>query len=200
MSAKVTQAPKSPPTTPQAQINEADASCPVGMLALFAGAAVWLALALVCAMRADLNFHAPKLLAGVSYLTYGRVLAAGNALLLYGFCVPTVLGLGIWLLSRLGKTPMALPAIVTIGALLWHSAVAIGAAAILCGRSTGYDYFEIPGWCARLMFLSYCMIGVGALMTFHSRKAAPLYPSQWFVLGALFWFPWIFSTGCSCFK
>jgi cytochrome c oxidase cbb3-type subunit 1 len=31
-------------------------------------------------------------------------------------------------------------------------------------------------------------------MTFRQREAGPLYPSQWFVIGAFFWFAWIFST------
>jgi cytochrome c oxidase cbb3-type subunit 1 len=38
------------------------------------------------------------------------------------------------------------------------------------------------------------MIGVCGLLTFHQRQEGRLYPSQWFVLGSIFWFPWIFST------
>jgi cytochrome c oxidase cbb3-type subunit I len=32
------------------------------------------------------------------------------------------------------------------------------------------------------------------LLTFHQREPGRLYPSQWFVVGSLFWFPWIFAT------
>ena len=31
-------------------------------------------------------------------------------------------------------------------------------------------------------------------LTFHHRREGALYPSQWFVLGSVFWFAWIFST------
>jgi cytochrome c oxidase cbb3-type subunit 1 len=45
-----------------------------------------------------------------------------------------------------------------------------------------------------LLAVAYLMIGVCGLLTFHHRQEAALYPSQWFVLGSIFWFPWIFST------
>jgi cytochrome c oxidase cbb3-type subunit I len=67
-------------------------------------------------------------------------------------------------------------------------------AAILCGRGTGFDSFEMPGWCARILLLSYLMIALCALLTFHQRQPGRLYPTQWFVVGSLFWFPWVFST------
>jgi len=194
MSAMVSPAPKPFPATPQTQKAGAEASCPVGMLALFAGAVVWLLVASLLGLRDSLNFHAPALLAGDEYLSYGRAHAAGNAALLYGFCVPSALGLGLWLLCRLGRVKLVSPGIVTIGAIFWHTTVALGVAAILCGRATGFEYLEMPGWCARLLFAAYLMIGVCALLTFHERKPGPLYPSQWFVVGSFFWFPWIFST------
>jgi cytochrome c oxidase cbb3-type subunit 1 len=164
------------------------------MLALFAGAVVWLFIASLLGLLNSLKFHAPGFLAGEAYLSYGRVHAAQNAAFLYGFGVPAALGLGLWLLCRLGRAVLAGPAMVFIGAILWNIAVALGAAAILCGGSTGFDSFEMPAWCAPLLFLAYLFIGVCALLTFHQRQEGRLYPSQWFVVGSLFWFPWIFST------
>jgi cytochrome c oxidase cbb3-type subunit 1 len=38
------------------------------------------------------------------------------------------------------------------------------------------------------------LIGICGVMTFQQREPGPLYPSQWFVIGARFWFAWIFST------
>jgi cytochrome c oxidase cbb3-type subunit I len=164
------------------------------MLALFAGALVWLLVASTLGLINSLKFHAPGLLAGQAWTSYGRIHAAQNAALLYGFSVPAALGLGLWFLCRLGRATLVGPGIVTIGAILWNSAVALGATAILCGGSTGYDYFELPAWCAPLLFVAYLMIGICALLTFHEREPGRLYPTQWFVVGSLFWFPWIFST------
>ena len=52
----------------------------------------------------------------------------------------------------------------------------------------------MPGAVAPLLLVSYVLIGICGMMTFGRREAGPLYPSQWFVIGALFWFAWIFST------
>jgi cytochrome c oxidase cbb3-type subunit 1 len=164
------------------------------MLTLFASAVVWLLIASLLGLINSLKFHAPGFLAGEAWLSYGRVHAAQHAALLYGFGVPAALGLGLWLLCRLGRTTLAGPAVVFIGAILWNAAVTLGAGAILCGGSTGFDCLEMPAWCAPILLVAYLMIGVCALLTFHQRQPGNLYPSQWFVVGSLFWFPWIFST------
>jgi cytochrome c oxidase cbb3-type subunit I len=164
------------------------------MLTLFASALIWLVIASLLELINSLKFHAPSFLASEPYLSYGRVHAAQNAAFLYGFAVQAALGLGLWLLCRLGRTKLAGPAIVFIGAIFWNTAVTFGFAAILCGASTGYECFEMPAWCGPMLFVAYLMIGICALLTFHERQPERLYPSQWFVLGSLFWFPWIFST------
>jgi cytochrome c oxidase cbb3-type subunit 1 len=114
--------------------------------------------------------------------------------LLYGFGVQAALGVGLWLLCRLGRTALAGPFVVFLGALLWNTAVTVGVLAILCGDNTGYAAFEMPAICAPMLFTAYALIGICGMLTFHSRQEGPLYPSQWFVVGSLFWFPWIFST------
>jgi cytochrome c oxidase cbb3-type subunit 1 len=191
MNATISPAPTNSPVSQQAGTQ---AACPVALLTLFACAVLWLLVASLFGLRNSLNFHNPALFAGHGYLSYGRVHAAQNAALLYGFGVPSALGLGLWLLCRLGRASLAGPSIVFIGAVFWNLAVTLGVAAILCGGGTGFDGFEMPAWCAPLLFLAYLMIGLCALLTFHQREPGPLYPSQWFVVGSLFWFPWIFST------
>jgi len=172
----------------------AEASCLAPLLCLFTGAVLWLLAALLLGLMDSLKFHNPELLAAVPYLSYGRVHAAQNAALLYGFGVPAALGLGLWLLCRLGNAALAGPAAVLLGAVFWNCAVAAGVAAILCGGSGGYEGFDLPSWCAPILFVAYILIGVCAFVTFDRRQEEKLYPSQWFIIGSLFWFPWIFST------
>ncbi len=170
------------------------AFCPAGLLYLLGAGTGWLAIALALGFLNSLRFHAPGLLANCAYLTFGRVHAAQGSALLYGFGAQAALGIGLWLLCRLGRTPLAGPFVVFLGALVWNTAVTIGVAAILCGDNTGYEAFEMPTICAPMLFGSYALIGICGMLTFHQRQEGPLYPSQWFVIGSLFWFPWIFST------
>jgi len=181
-------------TTPQVSRTELEASGAVPLLCLFAGAAVWLLLGSLLALLCSLKLHAPGLLASGPMFTYGRVHAAADTALLYGFGVPAALGVGLWLLCRLGRTRLAGAAVAAVGAVGWNAAVAAGLWAILRGGGTGYEGFEMPGAVAPLLVLSYVLIGICGVITFQQREAGPLYPSQWFVLGAFFWFAWIFST------
>jgi cytochrome c oxidase cbb3-type subunit 1 len=169
-------------------------SCPAGLLYLLGAGVGWLVIALGLGFLDTLKFHDPRLLADCQFLSYGRVHDAQSSALLYGFGVQAALGIGLWLLCRLGRAPLAGPVIVFLGALLWNTAVTIGVVAILCGDNSGFDSFEMPAICAPLLFAAYALIAVCAMITFHQRREGPLYPSQWFVVGSLFWFPWIFST------
>jgi cytochrome c oxidase cbb3-type subunit 1 len=190
----VSAAPAPTAAAPQVSRTEIEASGAVPLLCLFAGAAVWLLLGSLLALLCSLKLHAPGLLASGPMFTYGRVHAAADTALLYGFGVPAALGAGLWLLCRLGRTRLAGAAVAAVGAVGWNAAVAAGLWAILRGGGTGYEGFEMPGAVAPLLVLSYLLIGICGVITFQQREAGPLYPSQWFVLGALFWFAWIFST------
>jgi len=44
-----------------------------------------------------------------------------------------------------------------------------------------------------LLFVAYALIGVWAVITFRFRKSEHIYVSQWYLLAALFWFPWLYS-------
>jgi cytochrome c oxidase cbb3-type subunit 1 len=94
----------------------------------------------------------------------------------------------------LGGTTLVQPLLVTLGAKLWNLGVTVGIAGILGGGATGFENLEMPRYAALILFLAYLIIGVLAVITFHERRARSLFVSQWFLLAALFWFPWIYST------
>src|SRR5882762_717554 len=52
----------------------------------------------------------------------------------------------------------------------------------------------MPRYAALILFLGYVMMGVWGVITFHRRRERQLFVSQWFLVTALFWFPWIYST------
>jgi len=174
--------------------SEIDFSCRLPLLVMFVSAAVWLVIASIFGLISSIKFHSPGFLADISALTYGRVRAAFTNSMLYGFAVQAGLGVSLWLMARLGRTTLVQKFFVTIGASLWNLAVTIGVAAILAGDSTGFENLEIPFYAVLLMFLGYLVIGVCGVLTLHERRERLLYVSQWFVLTALFWFPWIYST------
>src|SRR6185437_441306 len=85
------------------------------------------------------------------------------------------------------------PAIIG-GALLWNLGMTAGILGILYGESTGFEWLEMPRYALVPLFFGYLLIGLGGMVTLHQRRERQFYISQWFVMAALFWFPWIFST------
>ena len=171
-----------------------DASCRVPLLVLFNGAALALMLGLGLALFASLTFHNPEKFAGCAWLTYGHAIAAANDLLLYGFVIPAALGVMLWIFARLSQAELALPMVPFVAAHLWHLGVFVGTVGILSGNSSGYQWLEYPRAAAALLGVAFVLIAISAVATFALRKERELYPSHWFLLAALLWFPWIYST------
>lgn len=171
-----------------------DASCRLPLFTLFGGAALWLVLSSVFGIAASLTFHKPTLFADCAIFTYGRAYPAWANLLIYGFAIPSGLGVGLWLLARLGRAEVAKPFLIALGAKFWHIGVLVGVIGILSGDTSGYEWFELPRYAAVILFLSFLLMAIWIFVTYSRRSVTELYPSQWFALAALFWLPWILST------
>ena len=188
-------APAAPaPSVQTATVSEIDFSCRLPLLVLFISAAKWLVIGWVFELIASIKFHSPAFLADSAWLTYGRVHAAFTNSLIYGFCVQAGLGAAIWLLAHLGATKLAQRWLVTIGAIFWNLGVTIGVIGILLGDSTGFEHLEMPGYAAILVFIGYLLIALWGVVTFRQRRERKIVAAQWFLLTALFWFPWIYSS------
>jgi cytochrome c oxidase cbb3-type subunit 1 len=171
-----------------------DASCRVPLLALFGGAALWLVVGLALSLAAIMTFHQPDMFADCPMLTYGHAQAAANDALLYGFCIPAGLGVMLWIFARLSQAELVLPLVPVVAANIWHLGVFVGVVAILIGDSSGFAWLEFPRGGSVLLFAAFLLIAISAVATFGARQNRELYPSHWFLLAALLWFPWIYST------
>ncbi len=164
------------------------------LLALWGGAVTWLVLGSLLGVFASMKMHAPGVLADWAWLTYGRVRPATTAMLVYGFAGPAAVGLSLWLLARLGRTGLAGAIPVMLAAKTWHFGVLVGVMGILAGEATGFERFEMPGYAQAIVLLAGLVFGVCGLLTFQARRVRELYPTQWYLLAALVWLPWVLST------
>jgi cytochrome c oxidase cbb3-type subunit 1 len=177
-----------------APVSEIDFSCRLPLLVLFISAAKWLVIAWAFELIASIKFHSPNFLSDSAWLTYGRVHPAFTNSVVYGFCLQAGLGVILWLFAQTGAVTLAHRWLVTVGAILWNLGVTIGVIAILIGDSTGFERLEMPGYASIIVFIGYLLIGLWAAVTFHQRRERRLLAAHWFLLTALFWFPWIYST------
>lgn len=185
-------APHNPeaPSSPEA----IDASCRVPLLVLFGSSAAWLVVSALLGLLASVKMHGPGLLAGSPFFTYGHVQGGAFNVLLYGFIAQAALGVMLWLIARLGRTTLVQGGFATVGAIFWNVGVTLGLVGILIGDGSGYEWFEFPKYAAAVLLAGYVFIGMVGGFTFAERQTEEFYPSQWFLLAALFWFPWIYTT------
>jgi len=185
------------PTSPASEsisTAEIDASCRVPLFTFFVSGAVWLVIASIFGLMASIKFHSPDFLSDCAALTYGRVHAVATNALLYGFALQAGFGVALWIIARMGRTRVSLPWMIAMGGKLWNLGMTVGVIGILMGDSSGFEHLEIPRYGAVFLFLGYLLIGFFSLVTLHDRKDRELRPAQWFLLAALFWFPWIYFT------
>ncbi len=179
---------------PRLSAAEIDASCRWPLLVLFLSAIGWLVGGTVLALIASIKLHGPGFLAGCEWLTLGRVRPAAMNALLYGFASQAAMGVLLWQFCRLGNVRLLFPGPIIIAGNFWNLGVTVGVVAILAGESTGFEWLEMPRYAAGILFAAYAVIGICAAATFHLRRERALYVTQWYLLAALFWFPWVYSA------
>lgn len=170
---------------------DAAASGPV--LFFLGNAILWLLLATALGFISSVQLHSPGFLAHCPIFTYGRILPAYNNALGYGWAALSGMGVAIWLLARLCRVQIKWPGVLVTGAIFWQVGLTLGIVQILGGKSTGVEGLEIPGSAAVLMLIGYMLVGLWGALIFGYRRQAPAYISVWYLVAALFWFPWSFG-------
>jgi cytochrome c oxidase cbb3-type subunit I len=173
---------------------EIDASCRLPVMLLLVSSAVWLFLASVFGILASMTFHKASMVGDAAWLSYGRMHPVALDALVYGFAIQAGLGVGLWVLSHLAGTRLALGPIAVFGGIVWNLGVALGIAGIFSGANSGYEWLEFPRYASGLLFFAYVAIGLAGVVTFQFFRQREVYISEWLFVAALLWFPWIYST------
>ena len=181
-------------SSPREPVAEIDASCRWPLLLIFTSSVFWLVFGTAIALIAAIKLHKADFLADCSWLTLGRIRPASMNAFLYGFASQAGMGVILWLMCRLGGVKLYFQWPVIVAWKLWNLAVTAGVVAIMLGAGTGFEWMEMPRGVAAVLFVAYAIIGVCAVATFSMRREGELFPSQWYLLAALFWFPWIYSA------
>ncbi|MDQ6911675.1 MAG: cbb3-type cytochrome c oxidase subunit I [Verrucomicrobiota bacterium] len=171
-----------------------DASTRVPVLMFYTSAILWLLAGTVLAMLTSFKMHMPDLLGGVSFLTWGRLRPAHMNAMVYGWAVNVGIGTAIWLMARLCRTTLRHPLLLVAGAAFWNLGVTIGIIAIFAGDSTGHQWLEFPPYAAVILFVAYSLVVSWAILMFRFRRSGHIYITQWYLLAAFLWFPWLYGA------
>src|SRR4051794_35077618 len=168
-----------------------DASTRVPVLMFYTSAIAWLVVGTVLAMVVSFKLHSPDLFGDISFLTWGRLRPAHLNVMLYGWASMAGMGTAIWLMARLCRTTLRHPLLLVAGGAFWNLGVLLGVGGVLMGDSTGYSWLEFPSYAAVTLIVAYTLIMSWAVLMFRFRRGEPIYITQWYLLGAFLWFPWI---------
>lgn len=163
------------------------------MFFLTSGAA-WLAVSIVLGIIASAKVHSPEFLAGFPYLSYGRVFPAHINALVYGWGFQAAFAVIIWMMARLSRKECTAAGLILTAGHIWNLGVILGLVGILSGNGTGMPWMEFPFFTWPVLLFSYFAILIWSFIQFRVRPEGHVYISQWYLLGAMVWFPWIFIT------
>ncbi len=176
----------------RAELSEIDASIRFSALFFVISAIFWLVIGTVLALVTAYQSHEPSFMAGCEYMTFGRLYPASVNAMVFGWGNNVIFAIGLWIMARLCRTPIRNHGMLMIAGLFWNFGLTVGIAGIIGGDLTSLEGLEIPAYATPLLFISYALIGVWGIMAFRARKGQGVYVSQWYILAALLWFPWIY--------
>lgn len=171
-----------------------DASLRTPLTVLIGSSVVWLLIASVLGLITAWKLHTPSFLDGCEFLTYGRVQPAQTNAFLYGWGFNAAFAVSLWLMARLSRGVLPACGALLVGVVFWNLGVTLGIAGILLGYSTSLEWLEMPGYASALLLVAYAVIASWSLVVFRAGRSRQIYASQWYLVAALFWFPWIYSV------
>jgi cytochrome c oxidase cbb3-type subunit 1 len=186
--------PGTPVPVERAILREIDESTKAPALFFLISGILWLLVGTVFALIASIKLHSPSFLGESEWLTFGNIRTAHLQSVIFGWSTNAAFAVSLWLMARLSRMRLRHPGIVLAAACLWNLGVTIGVAGILRGDATSIEWLEIPTYATPILFVAYALIGVWAIITFRFRQSQHIYVSQWYLIAALFWFPWLYSA------
>lgn len=175
------------------RLSEVDKTFKWPALIFIMSAMFWLMLGTVFAIISSIKLHTPDFLGGIEWLTFGRIRSAHLNAVGIGWSSTMAFAASLWLMGRLCQTPLRNAWLVMGAAVLWNLGLMYGITGILTGRMTSVEWLEMPREVAPILAVAYVMIGLWTVLTFKYRKTGHVYVSQWYILAAAFWFPWLYT-------
>jgi cytochrome c oxidase cbb3-type subunit 1 len=170
----------------------ADQSSRSAVLAWLSSGALWLIVGSVYGLLSSIKMHMPEFVADSAWLTFGRIRPMHLNAVAYGWVSMAGIGITLFLIPRLFKTPLKGGRYAMGGCVIWNIGLVLGLLAINMGLSDGQEWLEFP-WQVDLLFVvggGLCAIPL--LLTAAHRQVEHLYVTSWYLLAALVWFPILF--------
>jgi cytochrome c oxidase cbb3-type subunit 1 len=171
-----------------------DLSCRRTVIWYYASAISWLLIGTVAALISSIKLHNPAFLGGLEWITFGRIRTVHLNTVAYGWAAMVGLGTTLWLEARMCKVQLPYRTLLPATAVLWNIAVLWGVYQVFTGHSTGVEWLEFPPPVLSLFGFALLVILSASLKMFRGRRSGHTYVSQWYLFGAVVWFPVLYCS------
>ncbi len=173
-----------------------DRSTRFPVLFFFTSALAWLFVSTVLGFASALKLRNPGLFEEAVFLQYGRLFPMHMTALVYGWAIQAGIGVLLWLMARLTRYRLSAQeqgGLVVLGHV-WNALVAIAVICIGLGFGRSIPWLDMPSWMLPLFLLTYAALTVWVFPMYKNRRSGSVYISEYYLVGAAVWFPWIFIT------
>ncbi len=171
-----------------------DESCRVPVLLFMGSGLLWLLIGSLLGLTASIKMHAPWFLADHSWTTFGRVRPAHLNMVGLGWGFSIGMAVSIWLMCRLSRVQLIYPKVLIISVVLLDLGIGTALIGILSGYSGGVEWLEAPQVVGPLITIALALVAAWTIATFRNRREKHVYVTQWYIFGAMFWMPWLYTV------
>ena len=169
-----------------------DASCRGPVLVFAASAVLWLLIGTLLALVASVKLHSPYFLTGSAELTFGRMRMAHLQAVGIGWASLATVAASLWLMCRLSRAILIYPKLLYLAGSLWNVGIFLAVFGIIFGDGQSVEWLDAPRYAPPFFIAGLGIVSAWTVATFRRRRESHVYVSQWYILAAVFWFPWIY--------
>jgi len=178
----------------RARLGEVDASMRKPAMLFLVSAVFWLLLGTAFALIAAIKATNPEFLGDTEWLTFGRIRTAHLNAMIYGWGNNVIFAVAPWIMGRLSRARIRHTNILLIAGVFWNIGLTIGIFGILRGDMIGVEWLEMPAYVTPFNIITFALVGVWVIIAFRWRQTDHVYVSQWYLLAAFFWLPWLYTV------
>jgi cytochrome c oxidase cbb3-type subunit 1 len=126
--------------------------------------------------------------------TYGHTRALQETAFVYGWVANAGFAVVLWVLGRLGGSPLRSLNWAVAGTVFWNLGLTLGLIGIALGDGSSIPFLRLPAYVQPFLLFSFGAIAVPGVLAWTGRNRETTFAAQWYAVAALFLFPWLFSA------
>jgi cytochrome c oxidase cbb3-type subunit 1 len=155
----------------------------------------WLTIADFVGLIAAMEMISPDFLAGIPYLTFGRLRPMHTNGVLFMWLSMAQIGAFFYIVPKLCGIKLHSEILGNITMILWNMVGIVGYLTLSLGLTQAREYAELI-WPIDLMVLTGLILtGYNIYKTIFNRKEKKLFVSLWYIMGTMVWMPMLYVVG-----